>query len=284
MSRTETGQHVKKAIIPVAGWGTRRLPITKTIEKCMLPVGNRPLIDYVVQDCLTAGITEFIFVVSNGSTQVESYYRDNAMLNNYLQHSGRDDMLPLVASPRGVKMHFIAQPSHGKYGTAVPVALAAHLVDYGESVVVLMGDDFFYNTDGSSEIERMIVGTPVGWNGILGAVLREDDNVTGRYGSIIVSGGDNLIRVEEHPAILPHPFIKNVSKYLLTYNMIQAVRRYVETDHEEGEYYIFTPFERLLREKSERMKLVRAQGEYLDGGSLDGWLYANNVVCGAVVK
>lgn len=49
---------ISKAIIPVAGWGTRRLPITKTIEKCMLPIGNRPLVDFVVQDCLKAGITD----------------------------------------------------------------------------------------------------------------------------------------------------------------------------------------------------------------------------------
>ena len=50
---------ITKAIIPVAGWGTRMLPITKAIEKCMLPVGKRPIIDYVVQDCLAAGIREF---------------------------------------------------------------------------------------------------------------------------------------------------------------------------------------------------------------------------------
>ncbi len=49
-------REITKAIIPVAGWGTRMLPITKAIEKCMLPIGTRPLVDYVVQDCLRAGI------------------------------------------------------------------------------------------------------------------------------------------------------------------------------------------------------------------------------------
>ena len=63
---------ITKAIIPVAGWGTRMLPITKAIEKCMLPVGKRPIIDYVVQDCLAAGIREFIFVVSEQSSQLEA--------------------------------------------------------------------------------------------------------------------------------------------------------------------------------------------------------------------
>ena len=51
---------ITKAIIPVAGWGTRRLPITKAIEKCMLPIGNRPLVDYVVQDCIIAVLQIYI--------------------------------------------------------------------------------------------------------------------------------------------------------------------------------------------------------------------------------
>ena len=80
---------ITKAIIPVAGWGTRMLPITKAIEKCMLPVGKRPIIDYVVQDCLAAGIREFIFVVSEQSSQLEAYYRSNIHLNDYLRRKGR---------------------------------------------------------------------------------------------------------------------------------------------------------------------------------------------------
>ena len=79
---------ITKAIIPVAGWGTRMLPITKSIEKCMLPIGNRPLIDFVVQDCLAAGITELIFVTGENSTQLESFYRTNIHLNDYLRRKG----------------------------------------------------------------------------------------------------------------------------------------------------------------------------------------------------
>ena len=86
---------ITKAIIPVAGWGTRMLPITKSIEKCMLPIGNRPLIDYVVQDCLAAGVRELIFVVGEQSSQLESYYRSNILLNDYLRSKGKDDKLAL---------------------------------------------------------------------------------------------------------------------------------------------------------------------------------------------
>ena len=271
---------ITKAIIPVAGWGTRWLPLTKTIEKCMLPIGNRPLIDYAVQDCLKAGITEFIFVVGEDSNQLEDYYRSNIKLNDYLRRHGKEDKLPLVAPLSGAKIHFVVQPSYGKYGTAIPVALAADYIDEGESVVVVMGDDFFYNADGSSEIKRLIDGTPDGASGILGAVLDKSDTLTPRYGSIEVDENDNLIRIDEHPETPPEPFIKNVAKYVLNYELLQSVREYAKLDTSStGEFYIFTPFEPLLA-AGETMKLVRSQGVYLDGGTVDGWLHANQVVHG----
>ena len=71
------GNMITKAIIPVAGWGTRMLPITKSIEKCMLPVGTRPVVDYIVQDIIRAGVKDIYFVVGEQSTQVQSYYRSN---------------------------------------------------------------------------------------------------------------------------------------------------------------------------------------------------------------
>lgn len=270
---------ITKAIIPVAGWGTRRLPITKTIEKCMLPVGNRPIIDYNVQDCIKAGINEIIFVVGEQSSQLQEYYRSNIPLNDYLKKNGKEEMLALVAPLKGVKLHFVVQPSHGKYGTAVPVALASDYINEGESVVVVMGDDFFYNKDGSSETGRLIDGTPEGASAILGAILPNSDVVTGRYGSIEEDSEGNLIRVTEHPEELPVPFVKNVAKYVLNYDMLQSVKNYVETKHESGEYYIFTPFEAMIAD-GQQMKVVHAKGQFLDGGSVDGWLYANEVVLG----
>src|ERR1044072_794397 len=77
-----------KAIIALAGFGTRRLPITKSIEKCMIPIGNRPIIDYVVENCLNAGITDIIFVVGEQSSQIRTYYGNNEALDAYLQQKG----------------------------------------------------------------------------------------------------------------------------------------------------------------------------------------------------
>ena len=80
---------ITKAIIPVAGWGTRMLPITKSIEKCMLPVGTRPVIDYIVQDVVKAGVKDIYFVVGEQSTQVQSYYRSNIQFERLFAPCGK---------------------------------------------------------------------------------------------------------------------------------------------------------------------------------------------------
>ena len=78
---------LKTAIILTAGWGTRRLPITKTIEKNMLPVGNRPLIDFAVQDALSVGIEEIYIVVSSAErSQIRDYYSQNLELEQFLPY------------------------------------------------------------------------------------------------------------------------------------------------------------------------------------------------------
>lgn len=271
---------VTKAIIPVAGWGTRRLPITKTIEKCMLPIGNRPLVDYVVQDCLAAGITELIFIVGEDSTQLEDYYRSNIKLNDYLRRNSKDHLLPLVAPLKDVKLHFVTQPGYGKYGTAVPVALAAEYVDEGESVVVLMGDDFIWNEDGSSEVARLIAATPSGSCGLLGAEVPHES--VSRYGVIESDDEGNYVRIVDQPTVDEAPSnLINISKYVLTKEVI-AMAANLSPAH-NGEYQLPDAINQYVATGGQ-VKVLPAKGQYLDGGSVEGWLHANNVVCGGVVK
>lgn len=267
---------ITKAIIPVAGWGTRRLPITKTIEKCMLPIGNRPLVDYVVQDCLAAGITELIFVVGEDSDQLQSYYRSNIKLNDYLYRNGKADKLPLVAPLSGVKLHFVTQPSYGKYGTAVPVALAADFIEDGESAVVLMGDDFIYNSDGSSEVQRLIDATPAGECGLLAARIPRHE--VGKYGVIEQDESGNYVRIVDQPDPQEAPSdLINISKYILTKSVIDRAVNLPAAHN--GEYQLPDAINDHVAVGG-TVKVVPAVGEYLDGGSVEGWLHANRVVLG----
>jgi UTP--glucose-1-phosphate uridylyltransferase len=267
---------ITKAIIPVAGWGTRRLPITKTIEKCMLPIGNRPLVDYVVQDCLKAGIDDIYFVVGEQSTQLQDYYRSNIPLNDYLRNNGKEDKLNLIAPLDGVKLHYIVQSGGGKYGTAVPVALASEFVDEGESVVVLMGDDFIYNEDGSSEVARLIEQTPDGQCGLLAAKVPQES--VSKYGVIEQDDEHNYKRIVDQPSINDAPSdLINISKYVLTKEVIDKAAGLPPAHN--GEYQLPDAINDYVSQGG-IVKVVPAQGEYLDGGSVDGWLHANNVVVG----
>lgn len=267
---------ITKAIIPVAGWGTRMLPITKAIEKCMLPIGTRPIVDYVVQDCIAAGIKDIYFIVGEQSTQIQNYYRSNIQLKDYLIRQGKEDKLPLIAPIEGVSFHFIVQPSQGKYGTAVPVGLASELIDEGESAVVLMGDDFVYNTDGTNEVERLMQAAGSG-GAMLGVNVPRD--AVAKYGVLQLNQEGNYQRIVEKPSVDEAPStLINISKYVLPKVAIDAAAT-IPANPARGEYEITDVINNYVTNGGQ-VKVVEAQGEYLDGGSVEGWLHANNVVCG----
>jgi UTP--glucose-1-phosphate uridylyltransferase len=265
---------IKKAIIPVAGWGTRMLPITKSIEKCMLPIGTRPVIDYIVRDLIDAGINDIYFVVGEQSTQVQNYYRSNIQLNDYLKQQGKEDKLPLVAPIENVNFHFIVQPSGGKYGTAVPVGLINEYIRDDELVAVIMGDDFIYNRNGINEIKRLIDAAGRGGSMIGVGVARED---VSRYGVLRLDELGNYQEIVEKPRVEDAPScLINVSKYVLPKVVIEAAA-VVPINPIRGEYEITDVINQYVANGG-IIKVVEAGGEFLDAGSVDGWLHANNVI------
>lgn len=267
---------ISKAIIPVAGWGTRRLPITKAIEKCMLPIGNRPIVDYVVEDCIKAGITEIYFVVGEQSEQLRQYYSKHVALDDYLTTHGKTEALKLATPPENITFHYIVQPK-GKYGTAIPVALAAEHLVPDESVVVLMGDDFIYNADGASEVARLLDSAGEEAS-LLGVEVPHED--VSKYGVLQVSAESEFQGIVEKPSAEDAPSnLINISKYVMTPGLLREIMAYMLRDDVKGEYLITEPINAYMA-KGEVVKVVPAQGRYLDGGTLEGWLEANRVVCG----
>ncbi|MBQ9017550.1 hypothetical protein IJ118_00535 [Candidatus Saccharibacteria bacterium] len=274
---------ITKAIIPVAGWGTRRLPITKVVEKSMLPVGNRPLVDYSVQDLIRAGVKDIYMVVSNVEPcQVRAFYRDNLALNLYLRERGKEDKLEKAKTkPDDVRIHYIAQDPSGKYGTAVPIAMAVEEFKINEPVLVFMGDDFIWNPGGETAAETLVKTSSDGERAaILGVEI--DPSEVDKYGVFEVQDG-NLIRVVEKPTVETAPSnLINVSKYVMTPDLLQRIVKYVEENDfgpTDQEYVVTDPIDEYIREGGE-MRVATAAGEYLDGGSVEGWVHANNVVCG----
>lgn len=274
---------ITKAIIPVAGWGTRRLPITKVIEKSMLPVGNRPLVDYSVQELIKAGVTDIYMVISDTEPcQVHEFYRDNLALNQYLIERGKSDRLALAKTlPDNVNIHYTVQDPSGKYGTAVPIAMVAEEYNINEPVFVFFGDDFIWNPDGPSAAESLLASvSDPSESAILGVEVEREEVV--KYGEIIVEDG-KLAKITEKPALADvKSNLVHVSKYIMSPALIQEMVKYVhEKDFgpQDQEYMATDPLDSFVKNGG-IVRVAPTTGQYLDGGSTDGWVHANNVVCG----
>jgi len=274
-----------KAIILVAGFGTRRLPITKAVEKSMLPIGNRPIVDYIVEDCLKAGITDIIFVVGEQFNQLQTYYGHNQLLEEYLQGKGKAEQLKMLNELASqARFHYVVQDQHQPYGTAVPVALCADMISEGEQILVLSGDDFIYNADGSSEVKRLVetVEASGATVGLLAARVPQKE--VSRYGVIKTESRDGqefFQRIVEQPKVEQAPSnLINISKYVFDYEAMQAVLQVMKDPPAANGEYQITEVLNICVANNKLVTLVPIEGEYLDGGSREGWLRANNVVFG----
>ena len=274
---------ISKAIIPVAGWGTRRLPITKIIEKSMLPVGNRPLVDYSVQELIAAGVKDIYMVISNVEPcQVQEFYKDNLALNQYLEERGKEDRLKLAKTlPDDVTIHYTIQDPSGKYGTAVPVAMVVEEYNINEPVFCFMGDDFIWNPGGESSAEALLKTIKNPSESALFAIDKPHEALLN--GGALTIEDEKVVKITEKPRPEQITGLTSVSKYILSPELLKEIVDYVHA-HDFGpldqEYMITDPFASYI-EKGGVMRAARTDGEYLDGGTVEGWVHANNVVCGS---
>lgn len=273
--------NITKAIIPVAGWGTRMLPITKSIEKSMLPIGNRPVIDFVVQDVLRAGIKDIYFVVGEQSVQLQSYYRSNIPLNDYLRRVGKTDMLDLVRPLQGVNIHFLTQSSTGSYGTSVPVGIASEFIAKDESAVVIMGDQFFYRTDGGSNTTDLIefVSSRDLTAGLYG-VRMPIDNIDS---SIEIDAEGNYVRIVEKPKPGEAPTdLQNASFYIFDKDIFELART-LPANPARGEFEVTDAINAYVA-SGKKLAVATVSGQYMECGSVTGWLRANQIVGADLLK
>lgn len=269
-----------KVVLVVAGYGTRFLPLTRAIEKCMVPLGARPMIDYIVEDCRQAGIRDFYFVVGKGSQQLRNYYAPKPELAEHLKQHGKEAMLPLVEPPSDCTFTFIEQDPSGAYGTAVPVSLASHLAGPDEQVLVIMGDQIFYHADGQSEAAHFLQVAEQAGAASAMLVAEVPHKEVYKYGIVAtkkVGDVELFDRVVEKPRIEDAPTnLNNASFYLFDQAFFEVVSQYVASSR-EGEYHVTDPLNTYV-EAGNNLAVVRAKGQYLDCGNPESWLVANNVV------
>jgi len=135
---------IKKAVLPVAGFGTRFLPATKAIPKEMLPIIDKPLIEYAVEEAVDAGIEEIIFVTSHTKIAIENHFDSNFELEEKLLNSGKDDFISLINPEKfkNIRFTYVRQKSQRGLGDAI--AHASHLVN-DDAFAVLLADDLIFS-------------------------------------------------------------------------------------------------------------------------------------------
>jgi UTP--glucose-1-phosphate uridylyltransferase len=260
---------IKKAIFPVGGLGTRFLPATKAMPKEMLPVVDKPLIQYAVEEAAAAGIEEFIFVTGRNKTAIEDHFDHSFELEAALQAKGKSDALNLVkAMMRGPgAVQYVRQQQAAGLGHAV--WCARHLVG-DDPVAVLLADDLIL---GQSCVREMIEAYD---GGNMVAVMDVPRDQTGAYG-IITPGGDDGHVVDVRGLVeKPRPdkapsTIGVVGRYIITPEVFTTL------DSQErgagGEIQLTDALAKQIG--STPFRGLRFSGERFDCGSKIGFLQAN---------
>ena len=262
---------VTKAVFPVAGMGTRFLPATKASPKEMMPIVDKPLIQYAVEEAVAAGITEMIFVTGRSKRAIEDHFDKAYELENELERRGKLELLEFVQNllPKNINCIYIRQPEALGLGHAV---LCAKPVIGDEPFAVLLADDLL---DGNPPVMKQMVDIYDYYHcSVLGVqeVPREE---TRSYG--IVASNPLAERVEQITSIVEKPKPEDapsnlavVGRYVLT----SRIFHYLEnvTPGSGGEIQLTDGIAALLDEQ--QVLAYRYDGIRYDCGSKLGYLKA----------
>jgi UTP--glucose-1-phosphate uridylyltransferase len=269
-----TNNIIRKAVFPVAGLGTRFLPATKAAPKEMLPVVDKPLIQYAVEEAYAAGLRHMIFVTGRSKRAIEDHFDTAYELENELESANKEALLALVRSvqPDDMVCAYVRQNRMLGLGHAV---LCAEPLVGNEPFAVLLADDLMIGkANGPSVLSQMATAFRQQGRSIL-AVQEVPLEQTRRYG--IVAGepaGKQLIRVEqivEKPAPEQAPSRMGVAgRYILTPGIFDEIRN--QPTGVGGEIQLTDAIARLMAR--EAVYAFQYEGKRYDCGSKEGFLEA----------
>ena len=263
---------ITKAVFPVAGMGTRFLPATKANPKEMLPVVDKPLIQYAVEEAVAAGLNEMIFVTSSAKRSIEDHFDKNYELEMELERKGKQKLLEIVRGviPRDVTCVYIRQPEALGLGHAV---LCAQRIVGNEPFAVILADDLIDGA-GSGVVAQMVDLYNQHGQSILGVeeVPKKD---TDKYGIVSAEEIDahlsEVHNIIEKPKPVQAPSnLAVVGRYILTPRIFDLLNQ--TESGSGGEIQLTDAIARLLEE--EKVLAHRFDGRRFDCGSKLGYLEA----------
>lgn len=198
-------KRIKKAVIPAAGYGTRFLPATKATPKEMLPIVDKPTIQYIVEEAKKSGIEDILIISGHGKRAIEDHFDSAPALEAELLKKGKLDMLKMVQETADINIHYIRQRYMRGLGDAI---LCAKAFMGDEPFAVLLGDDVVYSPE-QPALKQLIDVYEATGGSVLGCQEVPDDKVSA-YGIVAGSETDDkrLMRVSdmvEKPALEEAP-------------------------------------------------------------------------------
>lgn len=264
-------KEVRKVVIPVAGWGTRSLPATKNIPKEMLPIYNKPVIQYVVEEAIRSGIKDVIFVTNRDKSVIEDHFDYNLQLEDVLERAGKLDKLKAVRDVAEM-VNVMAVRQKKQLGLGHAILCAKGLVA-GDPFAIMVGDDLMFG--GVPGIGQLIEVYHAEKKPVVGVMEVPWDKVS-KYGIIdgeeVAPGIYKVKDMVEKPKREDAPSrLAIVGRYVLTPDIFE----YLENTKPGagGEIQLTDAMQKLARERG--MMAVRMSGMRFDAGDWAEYLSAN---------
>jgi len=263
---------IKKAIIPVAGAGTRFLPATKAQPKEMLPVIDKPVVQYIVEEAVKSGIEDIILVTGPSKVSIENHFDYNYELQNLLKKQGKEKRLQEIKDIADMA-NFIYVRQKGPYGNGTPILNCRHVIG-NEPFAVLWGDELFVE-DGEPRLKQIINTYEKYQEPILGCVDTDDEG-TSKYaivdGETVEKGILKVNNIIEKPGPQDAPSrIASIGAYILTPDIFEELSQ--TKLGKDNELWLVDAIHSLLRKRA--VYAQKLTGRWLDTGSKLSWLKAN---------
>ncbi|WP_261604916.1 UTP--glucose-1-phosphate uridylyltransferase GalU [Limosilactobacillus fermentum] len=267
-------KQVRKAIIPAAGLGTRFLPATKALAKEMLPIVDKPTIQFIVEEARKSGIEDIVVVDGKNKRSIEDHFDSNPELEDNLRDKHKDEMLKLVQETTDINIYFIRQSHPRGLGDAV---LTARDFIGDEPFVVMLGDDL-NNINGDAEpLTKELINSYEETGASTLAVMRVPHEDTAKYGVInpskeVMPGLYNVTSFVEKPEPKDAPSdLAIIGRYVFTPEIFDVLAK---TKPGKGNEIQLTDAINTLN-KTQRVFAHEYKGYRYDVGNKFGWIETN---------
>ena len=267
--------NIRKAVFPVAGFGTRFLPATKAMPKELLPIVDKPLIQYAAEEAIAAGIDTLIFVTGRNKRAIEDHFDNNQELEMALRVKGKYDQAEMVKNilPAGVECIFVRQPEQLGLGHAV---LCAERVVGDDPFAVLLADDFL-TYEGDGIVSDLVSAYELSGKTQL-SVMEVDGPDISKYGVVVPNGGSGSVAglVEKPDANKAPSNLASIGRYVLTPDIFDILR--TQPVGAGGEVQLADAINTQATKGA--VQSVNLNGLRFDCGSVEGYLDAIMHVAG----